>query len=64
MQIAETKFHQVDDEPKDILGFPLFLIMMVEWNQEHTVATRLGIGRVYKWNWDAAQPRLEFIQLA
>ena len=64
VQIAETKFHQVDNEPKDIPNFPLYLVMMVEWNRDCTVATRLGIGRVYKGNWDAAQPRLKFIQLA
>ena len=63
LQVAETKFHQVDSQSKGIQSYPSYLIIMVEWNRDYTVATRLGI-RVYKGSWDAAQPKLIFIQLA
>ena len=64
LQIAEAKFEDRDNEPRNIPGFPLYLVMMVEWNEDWTVATRLGIGRLYKEAWNVSQPRLTFVQLA
>ncbi|XHG05857.1 hypothetical protein AWENTII_009070 [Aspergillus wentii] len=63
IQMAEAKYHHLDGEENNIRGFPLYLVLMVEWDEVRKVATRLGVGRVYKEAWRAARPELEFIQL-
>ena len=36
--------------------FPLYNVMLVEWNDEGTLASRLGLGRIYKEFWQSFDP--------
>jgi hypothetical protein len=39
----------------DIIGFPLYNVMVVEWDNRKEFATRLGLGKISKLGWLAAQ---------
>lgn len=44
---------QQDDSGSD---FPLYNVMLIEWNEERTLASRLGLGRIYKESWKTMRP--------
>jgi len=44
---------QQDDSSSD---FPLYNVMLIEWNEERTLASRLGLGRLYKESWKMLRP--------
>jgi hypothetical protein len=52
-----------NEERVDISGFPLFNVMFVEWDTRQEFATRLGVGRLQKTAWWAAQPTLGVVIL-
>jgi len=47
------KDRQQDDSSSD---FPLYNVMLIEWNEERTIASRLGLGRLYKESWKTLRP--------
>ena len=50
--------------PEDYSGeYPLYNIMLVEWDQEWRITTRLGVGRVFKTAWIAAHPAAKVVVL-
>ena len=64
VQIAEAQYFGLDDEVRDVEDCPLYLVMLVVWDENFEVAYRLGLGRVQKASWMLARPRLKFVCLA
>ncbi|KAH8594707.1 heterokaryon incompatibility protein-domain-containing protein [Bisporella sp. PMI_857] len=60
--LSETQYYGLDYEPA-VEGYPLYNVMLVEWNEERTAAKRLGIGKVDKVAWKRAGPRLGIVCL-
>ena len=63
VQIAEAQYFGLDNEAKDIEEPPLYLVMLVEWDKDMSVAQRLGLGRVQKTAWMLASPKPKLIYL-
>ena len=61
--LAEAQYYGLDYEPGDIDGYPLYIVMLVEWNASRSAARRLGLGRVDKVEWQRARPRAKVICL-
>lgn len=65
VQIAEAQYFGLDDEARDVPeDCPLYLVMLVVWDEKFEMAYRLGLGRVQKASWTLARPRLKFVCLA
>ena len=64
LQIAEAHYLGLDDEERDVEDCPLYVLMLVEWDEAFQVAYRRGLGRVQKSAWMLAQPRLKLVYLA
>lgn len=47
---------QSDEQGDSNMDFPLYNVMLVEWNNERTVASRLGLGRIFKDSWRSLIP--------
>jgi hypothetical protein len=41
----------------------MYNVMLVEWDREHQIASRLGIGRISKDAWDMSFPTIRFVTL-
>ncbi|MCJ1387786.1 hypothetical protein MMC18_000629 [Xylographa bjoerkii] len=63
IQIAEAQYSGLDDEVRNIEDCPLYLVMLIEWNEQRSIAYRLGLGRVQKTAWMLAGPRLKLVCL-
>ena len=66
--LSEAQFYGYGPErgraPEDYSGeYPLYNVMLVGWDQERRVASRLGVGRVSKTAWRAAHPVAKVIVL-
>ena len=64
IQIAEAQYFGLDDEVRDVEDCPLYLIMLVAWDENFEIAYRFGLGRVQKASWRLARPKLKLICLA
>ncbi|TDZ61165.1 hypothetical protein CTRI78_v004477 [Colletotrichum trifolii] len=47
----------------DITGFPLYNVMVVQWDERKEFATRLGLGKIEKSAWIAAEPQMKRVIL-
>ena len=63
IQMAEAQYLGLDDEARDVEDCPLYVVMLVVWDEKFEVAYRLGLGRVQKASWIRARPRLKFVCL-
>lgn len=63
LAIAEAQYYGLDFEPGNIDGYPLYIVMLVEWNETRSAARRLGLGRVDKLDWQKARPRAKIVCL-
>lgn len=63
IQIAEAQYFGLDNEARDIEEPPLYLVMLVEWGKEKSVAQRVGLGRVQKTAWMLAAPKPKLVCL-
>ena len=63
IQIAEARYFGLDDEVRDVEDCPLYLVMLVIWDEMFEVADRLGLGRVQKASWMLARPKLKLVCL-
>jgi hypothetical protein len=61
--MAEAQYYGLDFEPGNINGYPLYIVMLVEWNEARSAARRLGLGRIDKMDWQKAHPRAKIICL-
>jgi len=61
--ISEAQYYGTDYEPSGEDGFPLYNVLLVEWNEERTAARRLGLGRVDKKAWWKAGPKAKIVCL-
>ena len=41
----------------------MYNVMLVGWNSTHQIASRLGIGRIYKEAWDMSLPVIRFVTI-
>ena len=64
LQIAEAQYFGLDDEVRDVDDCPLYLVMLVVWDEKFEFAYRLGLGRVQKAYWMLARPKLKLVCLA
>lgn len=64
IQIAEAQYFGLDDEIRDVKECPLYLVMLVVWDEKFEVAYRLGLGRMQKTSWLQARPKLKLVCLA
>lgn len=64
IQIAEAQYLGLDDEVRDVKECPLYLVMLVVWDEHFEVAHRLGSGRVLKTSWLLARPTSKLVRLA
>ena len=64
IQVAEAQYLGLDDEARDVEDCPLYLVMLVVWDESFEVAYRLGLGRVRKASWVLARPKLKLVCLA
>ncbi|MCJ1315715.1 hypothetical protein MMC15_001035 [Xylographa vitiligo] len=63
IQMAEAQYSGLDSEVRDIEDCPLYLVMLVEWDEQRNVACRLGLGRVQKTAWMLGGPKLKLVCL-
>ena len=63
IQVAEAQYSGLDNETRDIEDSPLYLVMLFEWDEQRSVAYRLGLGRVQKTAWMLAKPKLKLVCL-
>ena len=63
IQIAEAQYSGLDNAVRNIEDCPLYLVMLIEWNEQRTIAYRLGLGRVQKTAWMLAAPKLKLVCL-
>jgi hypothetical protein len=52
-----------NEERVDVVGFPLFNVMVVAWDLRREFATRIGVGKALKTAWWAAEPVAQTIIL-
>ena len=64
IQIAEAQYFGLEDEERDVKDCPLYLVMLVVWDENFEIAYRLGLGRVRKASWMLARPELKLVCLA
>lgn len=64
VQVAEAQYLGLGNEPRDIEDYPLYLVMLVQWDSYSNLASRLGLGRVQKPAWILAEPKLKLMRLA
>ena len=62
--IAEAQYYKLDDEARDIEGYPLYLVMLIEYNQQTMIAERRGLGRIKKQAWRQAETEKKLVVLA
>ena len=63
IQIAEAQYLGLDKEARDVEDYPLYLVMLVIWDEMSEVAYSLGLGRVQKASWMLARPKLRLVCL-
>jgi hypothetical protein len=63
IQIAEAQYAGLDNEERDVEDYPLYVVMLVEWDDQRQVAERRGIGRVNKEAWKLMKPRMKLVRL-
>lgn len=63
--ISEAQYYGLDFEPGKVEGYPLYVVMLVEWREvgEGKVARRLGLGRVNKLEWRKGGPTRKIVCL-
>ena len=61
--ISEAQYYGLDFEPGNINDYPLYIVMLVEWNETKNAARRLGLGRVDKNDWRRSGPRAKIVCL-
>ena len=57
--ISEALYFSIEqssEQEESSSDFPLYNVMLVEWNDGGTVASRLGLGRIYKEFWKSFDP--------
>lgn len=57
--ISEALYFNIDqDSQQDDSNseFPLYNVMLIEWNEQRTLASRLGVVRLYKTSWKTLRP--------
>lgn len=59
IQIAEAQYSGLDNEERDVEDYPLYVVMLVEWDDQRQVAERRGVGRVNKEAWKLTRPRMK-----
>lgn len=64
LQLSEAQDFGLENEKRDVRGFPLYTIMMIKWDKTHTSAERIGIGRIRKSAWIEAAPELRMVVLS
>ena len=64
IQIAEAQYFGIDGEVRDVENCPLYLVMLVVWDESFEVTYRLRLRRVQKASWMPAGPGLKFVCLA
>ncbi|MCJ1334478.1 hypothetical protein MMC10_011190 [Thelotrema lepadinum] len=64
VQIAEAQYLGLANEYRDIEDFPLYAVMVIQWDEARKVARRVGTGKVHKTAWMLAAPELKLIALA
>ncbi|KAK8130530.1 HET-domain-containing protein [Apiospora kogelbergensis] len=47
----------------DVVGFPLYNVMAVEWDEYRVFAERVGVGKISKVAWDAGNPTKQCVVL-
>ena len=60
--ISEALYFSIDqscEREQSDSEFPLYNVMLIEWNAERTMASRLGLGRIYKEAWKTFDPSPE-----
>lgn len=60
--LSESQYWGNEDRI-DVVGYPLYNIMMVEWDANEEFATRLGLGKISKAAWRAERPRKKCVIL-
>jgi hypothetical protein len=63
VQIAEAQYSGLDDEERDVEDFSLYVVMLVEWDEQRQVAERRGLGRMSKEAWKLAMPKMKLVRL-
>ncbi|MCJ1399500.1 hypothetical protein MMC11_002702 [Xylographa trunciseda] len=63
IQLAEAQFTGLDNEMRNVEDCPLYLVMLIEWNEQRSIAYRLGLCRVQKTAWMLASPKLKLVCL-
>jgi hypothetical protein len=63
VQIAEAQYSGLDDEERNVEDFSLYVVMLVEWDEQRQVAERRGLGRMSKEAWKLAMPKMKLVRL-
>ena len=57
--ISEALYFSIDqtnEQEDNSSEFPLYNVMLVEWNDGQALASRLGLGKIYKEAWKTFSP--------
>lgn len=41
----------------------MYNVLLVEWNKDHQIVYRIGLGRIFKAAWEASGPLTQFVTL-
>ena len=63
VQVAESQYLGLDNEARDVDGFPYYVVMLVAKGKAEGVRERRGLGRIAKAAWEMGRPRLELVVL-
>ncbi|TDZ35493.1 hypothetical protein C8035_v009169 [Colletotrichum spinosum] len=71
-KVADDSYHFIllsesqywgNEKRIDVGGFPLYNVMVVQWDDRREFATRLGLGKIKKSAWIAARPTIKLVVL-
>ncbi|TEA11432.1 hypothetical protein C8034_v007451 [Colletotrichum sidae] len=71
-KVADDSYHFIllsesqywgNEKRIDVAGFPLYNVLVVQWDERKEFATRLGLGKIYKSAWQAAEPQMKRVIL-
>lgn len=60
--ISETQFFG-DERKVDVMGYPLYNVMLISWDALMRMATGEALGKVYKHAWTRGKPVDELVVL-
>lgn len=65
--ISEAQYYGIENETAqqgEFMDYPLYNVMLIQWDERRQIASRLGMGRVEKTTWRQVERHLQIVVLA